>query len=207
MFDKSMNQGVGKENLDCKLLVFRNGNRPRLRYLYFKMVSSFIRRRRYECTGWRNDLFNYVKGTMWGSPGKWLRGSALRTMARKIGHEIDLEKFFGTSNLLPEDNQDDGSRSDDELVADEIFGVVQKDAEFRTRQAPITAKTDTSDSAETGTTDDDDDDDETHESEDGLGVDEVIGGMREDGWTARITANAGYVDDEDLDEGSDDDYD
>ncbi|KAI9750814.1 MAG: hypothetical protein M1815_001568 [Lichina confinis] len=144
---------------------------------------------------------------MWGSPGKWLRGSALRTMARKIGHEIDLEKFFGTSNLLPEDNQDDGSRSDDELVADEIFGVVQKDAEFRTRQAPITAKTDTSDSAETGTTDDDDDDDETHESEDGLGVDEVIGGMREDGWTARITANAGYVDDEDLDEGSDDDYD
>lgn len=50
-------------------LLFRRSQRPRLRYLYFKFLMNLMRRRRYECQGWKNDLFKYATGAMWGSPG------------------------------------------------------------------------------------------------------------------------------------------
>ena len=145
VINKSITRVSGCEDLTDKVLIFRNSNRPRLRYLYFNMIMTVFRRRRYECTGWRNDLCNYAKSTMWGSPGKkWIRGSTIRTMARKIGHETDLEKFFGTSDLLLDDNEDRRSGSEDEVVADEIFGVVQKDDVFRAQPTWITPDTDDS---------------------------------------------------------------
>ena len=55
---------------------------------------------------------------MWGSPGKWLRGSSIRAIARHVGHEPDLESFLNTADLPLEENGDDGF--DDELFADEI---------------------------------------------------------------------------------------
>ena len=146
VIDKSITRGCRYSDLADKVLIFRNSNQPRLRYLYFTMMLSIFRRRRYECTGWRNDLGKYAKGTMWGSPGKkWIWGSTIRTMAHKIGHETDLENFFGTSDLLLDDGKDQRSGSEDEVVADEIFGVVQKDDLSRAQSTWITSDTDDSD--------------------------------------------------------------
>ena len=101
-------------------LEFRNENRPGLRYLYFNFLVSTFRRRRLEYTGWRSDLSRYAEGKMWGSPGKWLRGSSVRAIARRVGHEPDLESFLDTTNLPLED--DDGDDNfDDELFAEETI--------------------------------------------------------------------------------------
>lgn len=110
-------------SLEGRVLEFRNDNRPRLRYLYFTFLMRLFRRRRYECTGWKNDLFQYAKGGMWGSPGKWLRASTLKSLARRVGHEPDLESFLDTADLPLEAGQDDSD--DNGLVADEIYDAYE----------------------------------------------------------------------------------
>ena len=36
---------------------------------------------------------------MWGSPGKWLRKSSLRAIARSVGHDLDIMSFFGKTDM------------------------------------------------------------------------------------------------------------
>ena len=53
---------------------------------------------------------------MWGSPGGWLRGSSIRAIARRIGHEVDFVNFFGTTEL-PFENDHGHISENDELEA------------------------------------------------------------------------------------------
>ena len=105
--------------LDGRRLEFKNDNRPRLRYLYFTFLMTMFRRRRFECTGWQGDLARYTCGKFWGSPGNWLRGSSIRTLARRISHEPDLEAFVGTHDLPLHPRTVD--ERDDDVVADEVM--------------------------------------------------------------------------------------
>lgn len=140
VFDKSILKKTTSEipwkDLDNRPLVFKNANRPRLRYLYFSFVMNLFRRRRYECAGWRNDYFQYVKGAMWGSPGGLVRGSTLRTLARRVGHEPDLEAFLETTDLPLISDED--SHVDDELVADEVADALEEHC--RLRDAEVEAR-------------------------------------------------------------------
>ena len=86
-------------SLDGLVLEFKNENRPGLRYLYFNYLLTLLRRRRYQCRGWPSDLNRYKNQYMWGSPGKWLRESSLRAIARSVGHDLDIMSFFGKTDL------------------------------------------------------------------------------------------------------------
>ncbi len=111
--------GIDWKTLDGRLLEFKTDFRPRLRYLYFNFLTALFRRRRFECTGWKTDVARYSHSKMWGSPGRWLRGSTIRAMARRIGHEVDLESFLGTTDLPLDDNAPE--QWDDDLVSDEVY--------------------------------------------------------------------------------------
>ena len=111
------------KSLDGLQLEFRNENRPSLRHLYFNFLLSTFRKRRFECTGWRSDQRKYAQGKMWGSPGnRWLRGPSIRAIARRLGHELDLESFLDTADLpLSENGNDNNDGFDDELLAEETI--------------------------------------------------------------------------------------
>ena len=111
--------GIPWAKLDGLRLEFKNDNRPRLRYLYFTFLMSMFRRRRFECTGWKSDLTRFAGGNMWASPGNWLRGSSIRTIARRIAHETNLEAFTGTHDLPLHLRTID--KRDDDVVADEVI--------------------------------------------------------------------------------------
>lgn len=106
------------EKLDGMELSFRNNNRPALRCLYFHFLMCIFRRRRYEVRDWENDLYRYVPARqMWASPGKWFRGSTLKSLAWQVVH-IRLPEGLGTSDLATFDPPD--GPGDDTLVADVI---------------------------------------------------------------------------------------
>ena len=110
--------------MDGRELEFKNDNRPDLRYLYFQFLLTLFRRRRLECTGWRSDLARYAREDMWGSPGKWLRGSSLRAIARRLGHEESLEGVLETSEL-PIFDDDEVDSNEEELIAEEVVAAYQ----------------------------------------------------------------------------------
>ena len=118
-------------HLQDRPLLFRNENRPRLQYLYFTFLMNIFRRRRYECHGWKNDLFQYAKGKAWGSPEGWLRGSTMRTLCRRVGHEADLEEFLGTDDLpLTTGDQEEGmDERYDNLASQQIQAAVHDEVE------------------------------------------------------------------------------
>ena len=111
--------GLRWAELDGRQLKFKNDNRPKLRYLYFTFLMSMFRRRRFECTGWKSDLIRFAGGKVWASPGNWLRGSSIRTIARRIAYETDLEAFAGTHDLPLHSRTTD--KRDEDVVADEVI--------------------------------------------------------------------------------------
>lgn len=108
---------------------------PRLRYLYFTFLMSVFRRQRGECEGWKNDVLLYSHGKAWGSPKKWLRGSTIRMLGRRIGLEPDLEKLLGTNDLplTTEEDEDDKDGRFAALVSEQIHAAVKDKLELPTQ--------------------------------------------------------------------------
>jgi hypothetical protein len=74
------------EEINGKILSFRNDFRPAKRYLCFAFVTTLLRRQRHDVPGaWRNCREHGMQ-EIWASPGEYLRHSTLTIMARRIAH-------------------------------------------------------------------------------------------------------------------------
>jgi hypothetical protein len=106
--------------LDGRLLRFRSDFRPGNRYLYFTLMLSILRRRRYQVDGWQSNFIRFAGGQYWGSPGPYLRTSTMSAMARRIGCVDSLRDLFGDASLLLEGADDDEATEKDKLVSDVV---------------------------------------------------------------------------------------
>ena len=71
------------KDVDGKELVFRGPNRPARRYLYFRFLITYLHYAKLGDVKWESEVSD--KGTIWASPGNYLRESMLLTFAKKIG--------------------------------------------------------------------------------------------------------------------------
>ncbi|KAJ5901536.1 hypothetical protein N7495_002064 [Penicillium taxi] len=78
------------KDLDGKALEFRNDNRPRRRYLYFRFIVSYLWQKRRQTANAMNILAEKTDARkFWPSGGAYLQKSTLQTLARCIsGCEI-----------------------------------------------------------------------------------------------------------------------
>lgn len=70
--------------LDGTVLQFRNDCRPRQRYVYLSFVSRIIAARKLNYSKYSRTRLERT-GTAWVSPGKWIRKSLIREVARIVG--------------------------------------------------------------------------------------------------------------------------
>ena len=82
---------VPRTDLEHRPLVFKNANRPRERYLEFAFLVTLLRRRRYDCTGWRNDLSQHSGRKPWASLERLPRGATMGIVARRMRHQLSQE--------------------------------------------------------------------------------------------------------------------
>ncbi|CAH0016628.1 unnamed protein product [Clonostachys rhizophaga] len=89
------------QELHNRPLKFKNDFRPAARYLYFAYCMDLLRRQRHEAPGWwkGKGRFNTETNSVWATPGDYMRTSALRMLARRIGHleENEALAFSGES--------------------------------------------------------------------------------------------------------------
>jgi hypothetical protein len=74
------------QDLDGQELSFLNDNRPARRYLYFRYIISYLTARKEGNEEWTGDL--EIRGTLWASPGKYLRKSLLRVLAKEVSDTV-----------------------------------------------------------------------------------------------------------------------
>lgn len=86
--------GPNWKKINGRKLVWRNNNRPAARYLYCHFAYSLLRRQRYDVPGWFEDRVIVPKGTLWATPGSWLRRSTLKALAAEVGDMADAERYM-----------------------------------------------------------------------------------------------------------------
>lgn len=69
-------------DLDETILQFPNENRPARRYLYFKYLMTFLMTQELGGTKWAEKRAH--KGSMWCTPGPYLRKSMLASLAKQV---------------------------------------------------------------------------------------------------------------------------
>ena len=104
------------DDLDGRVLEWKNENRPTRRFLYYHFVTTVLRYVRYEQPGWAEKRMTLPTGKLWATQGPYLRRSTLRHLAAMLGG-IDDEMFadgvFDTKDGKPE--------SEERRMAQEIF--------------------------------------------------------------------------------------
>lgn len=72
-------------DLDGTELQFRISKRPARRYLYYHYITTVLRYIRFEKHGWAEKRPTVPDGTLWATPGPYLRRSMLKVLAESIG--------------------------------------------------------------------------------------------------------------------------
>ena len=92
-------------DLDGKQLEFRTEARPGKRNLYLNCVLTILRRRRYNVSGWEKDVERTLSGSVWATPGEWMRRSVIKALAQEVGDgtadAVMLRKENGVTEDLP----------------------------------------------------------------------------------------------------------
>ncbi|KAH9995700.1 hypothetical protein F4779DRAFT_636598 [Xylariaceae sp. FL0662B] len=96
------------KDLDGRRLRFRNGFRPKKRYMYAAWCLNIFRRQRCEVEGWWKDK-GLIEREMWASPGECIRRSTLVTLAHQVGHlsEDEAKRMAGTFEPIVDNQQSD----------------------------------------------------------------------------------------------------
>lgn len=90
--------------------MFRSGNRPARRYLYFRYVINYLWAKQQGNQEWVEQIDN--KGVFWASPGPYLEKSTLISLGRNIsGFELppsilESTTFDGPVPTKGDENQD-----------------------------------------------------------------------------------------------------
>jgi len=87
-------------DLDGRELEFKSDARPAARYLYYHYVIALLRARRHKRKGWLTNIAG--KEIMWATPGKYLRESMLKTLARHAGHDVYEESVVFDEHVIRE---------------------------------------------------------------------------------------------------------
>ncbi|KAI9769415.1 MAG: hypothetical protein M1840_004117 [Geoglossum simile] len=80
--------------LDGMELEFKGNGRPGLRYLYWHYVTSILRAVRWETAGWDDLKRRFPDGSIWATPGPYLRRSMVRQLGIAIGDYEPKEEEF-----------------------------------------------------------------------------------------------------------------
>jgi hypothetical protein len=100
------------QDIDGKVLVFRNQNRPARRFLYFRYILSYMWCSKKGDTKWAADADS--GGCIWAAPGKYLRQSTLLVLAEKAAYVTLPEAYYKGMTF----DEDPGSIPD---VRDEVY--------------------------------------------------------------------------------------
>ena len=76
-------------------LVFKNQERPAARYLYYHFVSTLLRYQKYEKTDWAEKFLNTRTGSIWATPGPYLKRSVVRKLGEYVGDRMAVSEFSG----------------------------------------------------------------------------------------------------------------
>ncbi|KAJ9641486.1 hypothetical protein H2199_005456 [Coniosporium tulheliwenetii] len=87
------NVDFGWRELNNRRLQFKTTARPGRRYLYVRCLLSLFSGKRFDVKGWEADFAKVGGGTIWGTPGKWVRGSIIKALAYEIGDVNNLEEI------------------------------------------------------------------------------------------------------------------
>lgn len=97
--------GPKYKELNNSILEFKTKARPLKRYLYFLCLITLYRRHRYFVEGSERDQEKIQMRRIWGTPGKWMRGSIIRALAMEVGDmlkvEDDGEDEAGVESMSP----------------------------------------------------------------------------------------------------------
>ena len=72
--------------------MFLTANRPARRYLYFRYVITYLHHKREGTLVWVENV--EARGTIWATPGPYLRQSMLISLARKVSDHFLPEVFY-----------------------------------------------------------------------------------------------------------------
>ena len=103
-------------------LVWKNEQRPGARFLYCHFVSTLLRYQKYEKSGWAEKYLNKPMGTIWASPGPYLKRSVLKKLGEYLGDRGASQSFSqGTFEAL--EGQSSVADEDEELAAKDIASI------------------------------------------------------------------------------------
>lgn len=107
-------------DLDGRLLEWKNDNRPARRFLYHHFVTTLLRYVRYEKPGWAEKRLMLPTGKLWATQGPYLRRSTLKHLASVLGDVDDGDELFADGVF---DGKDNKPESEEWLMAQEIFAA------------------------------------------------------------------------------------
>lgn len=114
-------------------LNFRNYNRPARRYLYFKYIITYLTAKEIEETSWASR--SQCQGTMWCSPGPFVRDSMLRVLARQVS-DLYLPEALISAGTFTEAADISSRPKDEEQVLAMSLGLKIEDERVETLEKP-----------------------------------------------------------------------
>lgn len=106
------------DDLDGRLLEWKNENRPARRFLYYHFVTTVLRYVRYEKPGWAEKRMTVPTGKLWATQGPYLRRSTLKHLAAMLGDVDEGDEMFADGVF---DRKDGKPESEERRMAQEIF--------------------------------------------------------------------------------------
>ncbi|KAL8661886.1 MAG: hypothetical protein Q9202_005168 [Teloschistes flavicans] len=105
-------------DLDGKKLQFRNNNRPAKRFLYFRFIITYLESKNLGTASWVDRVEG--KGTMWATPGPYLRKSMLLALARKISDHYLPPPLVNDNTFIQLEEESPRSPEDEDAMADSL---------------------------------------------------------------------------------------
>lgn len=100
-----------------------NDKRPARRYLYYHYITTILRYVRFEKHGWAEKRLTVPNGSLWATPGPYLRRSMLKVLAESIG---DCEPSSVLEAAGTFEGQDDKSKEEETVIAGEALVIRDK---------------------------------------------------------------------------------
>ncbi|KAI4708370.1 hypothetical protein J4E89_006994 [Alternaria sp. Ai002NY15] len=106
--------------IDGRILKFKNDNRPKKMYLWYRALTAIAMRQRCKVPGWEHDVEALSHGT-WTSPGESLRRSTMTAIMKHVGFIDDPEPISMLGSTLEGDPTETPY---DKMIADRVAMIL-----------------------------------------------------------------------------------
>jgi len=106
--------------IDGRILKFKNDNRPKKMYLWYRALTAIAMRQRCKAPGWEHDVEALGHGT-WTSPGESLRRSTMTAIMKHVGFIDDPEPISMLGSTLEGDPTETPY---DKMIADRVAMIL-----------------------------------------------------------------------------------